>query len=389
MRIILLIGFLVYFAAGLAVAEARQYAAMIVDERSGKVLHAENPDMKTHPASLAKIMTLYLVFEQLRAGKITMSKRLPVSAPAARRPPSKLGLRKGQSITVRNAISALITKSANDVATVVAEAVSGTETRFAALMTDRARQLGMTATVFQNASGLPDRNQVTTARDMARLSIAIRRDFPKYFDLFSMKSFKYGHRQFRNHNNLLARFPGTTGIKTGYINASGFNLAVSVERDGRRLIGVIFGGKTSARRDNRMITLLRRTLKMMSQLDRIVRRNAPVSRNAPIQTSRRTSFGKIDARPSNDADQRWGIQIGAYSRFAQAFLAANRAVEAADGLRWARVSVEQSVVRGKRLYRARLLDISQNRAMRACRELKAKRVSCQVVQIGETAEGDR
>ncbi|MEK9848532.1 MAG: D-alanyl-D-alanine carboxypeptidase family protein, partial [Rhodospirillaceae bacterium] len=266
--------FLLVFLLTAFGVDARQYALIIVDETNGAILHAENPDMRTYPASLAKIMTLYLVFEKLSSGELELNQRLQVSARAARRPPSKLGLKRGQKIRVKDAINALITKSANDVATVVAEAISGTETRFASLMTKRARDLGMNATTFKNASGLPHRKQVTTARDMARLSISIWRDFPQYFSLFSQKTFKFGRRKFRNHNNLLRRYKGTNGIKTGFINSSGYNLAVSIQRNGRRLVGVIFGGKTTARRDNKMIRLLRRTMKMMSRHDQMVKNNA-------------------------------------------------------------------------------------------------------------------
>lgn len=372
-------------------AQARQYAAMIVDERTGKVLHAENPDLRVYPASLTKIMTLYMVFEKLQAGELKINQRLTASRRASRRPPSKLRLKAGDTITVRNAIQALITKSANDVATVIAESISGSESRFGILMTERAHQLGMTSTVFRNASGLPDKNQFTTARDMARLAIAIKRDFPKYFDLFSTREFKYGKRNYRNHNNLLRSFPGTTGIKTGYINASGFNLAVTVQRDGRRLIGVIFGGKTSAKRDRKMISLLNRTLKMLDQNERIVRRNAAIAgRSTPPSSDRRVSFKRTEAQADDGIEKSWGVQIGAYSRFAQAFLAANRAAEAAPGLKWARVSVQQSESRGKKFYRARLIELTQNRAMRVCRTLKQKRVACQVIQTKQdTAEGDR
>ena len=376
--IALVVGF---FLSGTS-SSARQYSAIIVDEITGKVLHAEYPDVKTYPASLAKIMTLYLLFEQLQAGRFTMLTKLKVSAQAAARPPSKLGLRVSRFITVRSAIGALITKSANDVATVVAEAISGTETQFAILMTKRARELGMKATNFRNASGLPDRRQVTTARDMARLSIAIRRDFPKYYNVFALKRFRFGRRNYRNHNNLLSRFPGTTGIKTGYINASGYNLAVSIERNGKKLIGIIFGGKTPARRDNRMIALLHRTLTMISQHEQIVQKHN-LSRSQKILQA-----GQMRAPLDTDREG-WGIQIGAFSRFAQAFLAANQAVEASEGLRWARISVEKSIIKNKRLYRARLVDISKHRAIRACIELQTKRVSCQVVQVGPIPVGDR
>lgn len=208
-------------------AFAVRYASIIVEEKTGTVLHASYPDRRSFPASLTKMMTLYMVFEALKTGSITLDKELTVSKRASRRPKSKLWLKKGQKITVKQVIGALVTKSANDAATVMAEALGGSEARFGQMMTARARQLGMTRTTFINASGLPDRRQVSTARDMAKLAMALRRDFPKEFKLFSMKSFKYRGRVHRNHNRLLGKFAGTDGIKTGYVRASGYNVVIS------------------------------------------------------------------------------------------------------------------------------------------------------------------
>jgi len=189
-------------------AFAAKYASIVVDTGTGAILHAENPDERAYPASLTKMMTLYLVFEALKAKTITMDKLLPVSAYAAGRPPSKLGLRKGQRISVRDAIGALITKSANDVASVVAEGLGGTEARFAHMMTVRARKLGMSRTTFRNASGLPNSKQTSTVRDMARLGIALQRDFPEYYGLFATKAYDYKGQSYRNHNRLLTAYDG-------------------------------------------------------------------------------------------------------------------------------------------------------------------------------------
>ncbi|MGH6946808.1 MAG: D-alanyl-D-alanine carboxypeptidase family protein [Kiloniellales bacterium] len=237
-------------------AEARRYASIVVDVASGQVLYERHADTRAYPASLTKMMTLYLMFEALESGRLSLKRELPVSARAAGMPPSKLGLVKGQTITVENVILALVTKSANDAAVVAAEALAGTEIAFAKEMTRKARELGMTQTTFRNASGLPNRAQRSTARDMAKLGTALIRHFPSYYHYFSTPQFTYRGRTYKNHNSLLDDYPGADGIKTGYIRASGFNLVASVVRDGRRIIAVVFGGKTPRSRDVHMADLL-------------------------------------------------------------------------------------------------------------------------------------
>jgi D-alanyl-D-alanine carboxypeptidase len=232
------------------------YAAIVVDANSGRVLHASNPDSLRHPASITKIMTLYLVFEQIEAGKLRLDTPLPVSAYAASQAPSKLGLRPGQTISVEDAIKALVTKSANDIAVVIAEALGGDEETFAKMMTRKARALGMTRTVYANASGLPDDEQVTTARDQAQLGRAIQDRFPRYYRYFATSSFYFGGRAIRNHNNLLGRVAGVDGIKTGFIRKSGFNLVTSVRRGNRHLVAVVIGGASAGARDARMRSLI-------------------------------------------------------------------------------------------------------------------------------------
>ncbi len=248
------------FALALSVATAAQarYASIVIDYDTGRVLHESNADTRNYPASLAKMMTLYLAFEALERGDITLDKKLKVSRRAAGMPAAKLGLKRGETITVKNAILALITKSANDAAVVVAEALGEKETRFARMMTRKAKALGMKRTQFRNASGLPNRRQLSTARDMATLARALIRDFPKYYRLFATKEFVYKGKRYRNHNRLLRKYAGADGIKTGYIRASGFNLAASVSRNGRRLIAVVFGGKTPRSRDRHIAKLLDR-----------------------------------------------------------------------------------------------------------------------------------
>ncbi len=208
------------------------YAAMVVDAKTGRTLHAVNEDALRHPASITKVMTLYMLFEQMERGRFRMNSELRVSSYAASRPPSKIGVRAGETIEVEDAIKALITKSANDVAVVVAENIAGDEETFAEQMTRRARQLGMSRTTFRNASGLPDAEQVTTARDLTILARAIQERFPRHYALFQTRSFEYAGRAHRNHNKLLGRVEGVDGIKTGYTRASGFNLMTSAKADG-------------------------------------------------------------------------------------------------------------------------------------------------------------
>lgn len=232
------------------------FAAIVVDAKTGKILDEENADALRHPASLTKIMTLYVLFEQIEQGKFKLNTRLKVSEYASERPPSKLGLQPGTTIAVEDAIKALVTRSANDVATVIAENIADEEDVFAVLMTRKARALGMTNTVFKNASGLPDREQVTTARDMATLGRAIQDRFPSLYRFFSTQSFVWRGRVIANHNRLLGRVQGVDGIKTGYTNASGFNLVTSVRHKNRHVVAVVLGGRSGAQRDQYMRELI-------------------------------------------------------------------------------------------------------------------------------------
>lgn len=233
-----------------------KYASIIVDADSNQVLSERYADKKLHPASLTKMMTLYLVFDALKRGEWSLRTRLYVSQNAQNQVPSKLGVHKGERITVEDAIKALIVKSANDVAVVVAENYAGSEKMFAHEMTRVAKQVGMSRTVFKNASGLHDPYQVSTARDMAVLAMALLQDFPEYYDYFALTSFRYKGKRYRGHNSLMKSYPGMDGLKTGYIRASGFNLVSSAKRNGKRLIGVVFGGKKSHSRNRHMAALL-------------------------------------------------------------------------------------------------------------------------------------
>ena len=243
----------------------KKYAAYVIDAKTGKVLHAENANALRYPASLTKMMTLYLVFEELKRGSIKKSSRVVMTRNAAKRPPSKLGIRPGRSISVEQAILSLVTKSANDVSTAVGEKLSGSEAAFAARMTRKARQLGMKRTTFKNANGLPNRAQKTTAADMAKLGLALREHFPRQFRYFKTRSFKYGRRKYGNHNKLLGRVRGVDGIKTGYTRASGFNLVSSVSHGGRRIVAVVMGGRSGGRRNRAMTRLIKKYLPKASR----------------------------------------------------------------------------------------------------------------------------
>ena len=236
------------------------FSSIIVDGNSGATLSANNPDASRHPASLTKIMTLYLLFERLDAGKLKLDSEMEVSEYASQQAPTKLGLRPGQTINVEDAIKGLVTRSANDAAVVIAEAISGDEDDFAKLMTRKARALGMTKTVYRNANGLPNDEQVTTARDQATLGRAIQDRFPRYYRYFATASFNYRGHAIRNHNRLLGNVEGVDGIKTGYTRASGFNLVTSMRRGNRHLVGVVLGGRSDGSRDAIMRNLLAENL---------------------------------------------------------------------------------------------------------------------------------
>lgn len=243
-------------AAASPAAANPKYAGIVIDARTGKTLYAANADAPRYPASLTKMMTMYLAFEAIDAGRVTKESRIPVSRKAAAEPPSKIGIRSGTTITVEQAMRALVTRSANDAATALGEFLGGSESRFAELMTQKARQLGMSKTTFRNAHGLPNSQQVTTARDMARLGIALREHFPHHYHYFSTRSFQFGGATFGNHNRLLGNVRGVDGIKTGFINASGFNLVSSVNDNDRLVVAVVMGGRTGASRDAQMRKLI-------------------------------------------------------------------------------------------------------------------------------------
>ncbi|MFT8243121.1 D-alanyl-D-alanine carboxypeptidase family protein [Roseomonas sp. BN140053] len=384
-----------------------RYASIVLDARSSTVLSASSPDALRFPASLTKMMTLYLLFEAMRDHGLSPATRIPVSANAAAQPPSRLGLRAGSSIAVRDAILALVTRSANDVAVAVGEFLGGgSEAFFAREMTGRARALGMGSTVFRNASGLPDSWQVTTARDMAILGLALIRDFPGRYAAFSTARFTWQGKAVVGHNRVNARYPGADGIKTGYINASGFNIVTSAQRDGTRLVAVVFGGSSGEERDEHVMALLDdgfarsvpRSDMMVAGLGlpRLVgsAMAAPVlplpsrglpgrpaafpvpSRVAPLpEVMADVPAAMRAAPPRRGAAQpaaaalptpaAWAVQVGAFAAPAVAQRAAAEALRRGNW-RGARTEVERVQVGGRTFFRARVTGLTRAAAQAGC-----------------------
>ena len=433
------------FVAALAAgpASAREEASILLDYQTGAVLDARNADDAIIPASLTKMMTLYLTFSALSSGQLDLSSRLKVSDRAAAMPPTKLGLRPGDTIEVEDAIMGLVTRSANDAASVLAEALGGSEDRFAMVMTRTARKLGMTRTVFRNASGLPDGEQRTTARDLAKLATKLIEDFPAQYRYFSSPSFNFRGRNHPNHNRLLATYPGMDGLKTGYTQASGFNLAASAVRGGRRLVAVVIGGRTAGARDASMVDLLdsgfargprqpldeievaereptrpSRTKKaalaatdsqlptpqrpevVVASLDggaaETVSPSPPRSKKARAQADAKRS-GKAVARNAKTraarpaaVSQAYGVQVGAFQAAAQARTAMAKAMQRApDQLRGAFASIATLRDRKRTLFKATMIGMSKNEATTTCRLLKKQRQACIVIQAEQIEVASR
>src|SRR3954454_12802909 len=281
------------------------FSSIVVDGNSGATLTATNPDAVRHPASLTKIMTLYLLCERLESGKMKLDTEMPVSEHASEQSPTKLGLRPGQSIRVEDAIKGLVTRSANDAAVVIAEAIGGDEDDFAKLMTRKARALGMSRTVYVNASGLPADEQITTARDQATLGRAIQDRFPRYYRYFSTTAFVYHGHSIRNHNKLLGSVEGVDGIKTGYTRASGFNLVTSMRRGNRHLIGVVMGGRSGGSRDAAMRNLL------AENLDKAASRRtvAAITERSPVEANADVAEDQAQSRPTQSVQVQGAVQM--------------------------------------------------------------------------------
>jgi len=396
--------------AAVGLSPALVSESIVIEPETGQVLSQENPDAITYPASLTKMMTLYLTFEALNAGRLRLDQYLPVSYAAASRSPTKLGLRPGESIAVQDLILGLVTRSANDAACVLAEGLAGSEPAFAEYMTSQARTLGMTRTVYRNASGLPDSDQYTTARDQAQLAVALYRDFPKEYRYFATREFYFRGSTIHNHNHLLDWYEGADGIKTGYIGASGFNLAASAVRNGHRLIGVIMGGPSAGTRDREMAALLDRGFQEVGAgTTMVARREVPppalaeaepppstAPRNKPGMITKAASrlaahlspFSKAEAAPlmrerATSTSDRWSIQLGAFRAETVAMKAARTAAASLGGTKEKQVQiVEPARADKEHLYRARLLNFTPQEAWSACVALHKKKIECSVVPVG-------
>jgi D-alanyl-D-alanine carboxypeptidase len=397
-----------------------KYAAIVVDATSGEVLYAKRADSPRYPASITKIMTLYLAFDALSTGRMKLDDAVMISPHAAAQAPVKLGLRAGETLTVSEAMQAMAIKSANDIAVALAEKIGGNEARFATMMTLKAQELGMANSHFVNASGLPDSRQISTARDIAILSRAVMRDYPQYYGLFSQQTFTFRGQTWNNHNGLLGRMPGVDGLKTGFTNASGHNLAVSAVRDNHRLIAVVIGGPSNATRDLNAEDLLLTGFDVMTRRargekitvaqnlfeaeptgrvtrssigqgdseqdgDRIVLTSAAPPRNVSkidIVEPRTTALhveNKTEARKSDTQKAetgRWVVQVGAFRSKdlanKQIKFVENRFGKQFDG-------AEGRVAELSGSYRAQFKGFDQDDAKDACEALKAKRLACMVV----------
>jgi D-alanyl-D-alanine carboxypeptidase len=364
-----------------------RYSSIVVDAASGKILEQVDPDAPRHPASLAKLMTLYMTFEALRDRRITLDTLVPVSAHAASMEPTKLGLLPGMRLTVQQAILGLVTKSANDAASALGELLGGSEDRFAEMMTLRARALGMSQTTFTNASGLPDPNEWTTARDLAALARHIVTDFPDEYHYFSTPSFVFRGSTIFNHDGMLKSYPGADGMKTGYTEASGHNLITSAVRDGVRLIGVELGASSNAQRDIQMAVLLNQGYEAMDvPIDRPLVRMASASPGLLSAAHAAT----VDHAPRPAARVRvvsvpvaphaavgWGIQVGIYARekaAREAAAAARRMAESGEP------RVEPAIAHGRPAWRAQLTGLTAPEAQGACAALSRHRTPCMVLR---------
>jgi D-alanyl-D-alanine carboxypeptidase len=395
-------------------AEAK-YAALVLDPATGRIFHEANADERNYPASLTKMMTLYLVFEALENKRITWNTTFKASRHASAQPPTHLALAPGETLTVRDAVHAMIILSANDAAVAAAEMLGGTEEKFALMMTDKARQLGMSRTTFRNASGLPNSGQMSTARDMATLAEALMKKFPQHYPLFSETSFSYKDRVYKTHNHVLVDYPGADGLKTGFTGASGFNLVTSAERDGKRLIGVVFGGNTARARDNHMEELLdegfanfnRPTGRLMVKNEapaemptaaakKSGKKAAPAAaavakaKPAPAPTLPAAVVAAAEGEGDTDANDNtvWGIQVGAFNEKGPAHNAAEQvARKYSDVLSGGHITIiPLAHGHGRTVYRARIVGLERDAAYQACRLLKKAKHPCMELKLSNATQ---
>lgn len=370
-------------------------SSIIIDAESGDILSSFNADERRYPASLTKVMTLYITFDALNKGIIKLNDDLKVSRHAANMAPSRLGLRPGQTIKVKTCIEALIVKSANDCATVLAENLGYSEKNFAQTMTQVAKELGMKNTTFRNANGLPNKAQKTTARDMALLGAAMYHHFPQYYKLFSLKKFTYEGKTIYTHNNILKTFEGADGMKTGFTNAAGFNIITSAQRDGHRVIAVTMGHNTAKERDRHVAKMMDKGLKRLALNDRIKDSNMyaslesqkVISENKETQTASVSQKTKTDwEAPSTKAEGKdekaqWGIQVGAFSNYSKARNYALKIKKEAQKLAANPIDIEPIANGSAIIYRSKIIGMEKSVADKTCQNLKRKNKSCIVVSI--------
>ncbi len=348
-----------------------RYSALVMDAATGGILIAANPDEPRHPASLTKMMTLYMVFEALRDRRLSLDTPVPVSAHAASMSPSKLGLTPSTRINVEQAILGLVTKSANDAAAALGELLGGDEDRFGEMMTLRARALGMSNTVFRNASGLPDPEQLTTAHDLALLARHLVQDFPNEYRYFSIPSFVFRGRTILNHDHLLQTYPGADGIKTGYIEASGFNLVTSAVRGDVRLIGVVLGAAHPGERDLHMAALLDRGFEQLNVPISMARHDPP----KPLGLIAAAQAATVEQAASRNhvAPARWGVVMTGFNSEQAARVVAAQARRAADA---GDIRIEPVTSRGHTLYRAVLNGLDASEVHAACAAAARRHATC-------------
>ncbi len=383
-RLTIIIAIIFALYSGAATAAPKTTSSIAIDIATGEIIASERPDELREPASLTKLMTLYLTFDAIEKGKIKMDSELKVSRTAANRSPSRLDVRAGQTIKTEDAIKALIVKSANDCATVLAEALAEDEPKFAIMMTEKARKLGMKNTTFKNASGLNNRQQLTTARDMAVLAGALYKHFPQYYHLFSLKEFTYNGKTFYTHNHVLKKFNGADGMKTGYISTAGFNIVTSAERDGNRILAVTMGHKTLKDRDTKVIRIMDKGLKKIA----LNKTGNAEKVYAKLELPRLIATEKMNGNALKKAIAKgqWGVQIGAFRNYAKARSYAFKLKKEMPEITPYPVDVEAVATDMAVVYRSKLTNLSKKDAEELCNRLKKENKSCIVVSTKDESQ---
>lgn len=361
-------------------------SSIMIDAESGEILSESNADELRYPASLTKLMTLYITFDALEKGIIKWDDKLPVSRRAANMSPSKIGVRRGEKIKVSDAVMALIVKSANDCAVVLAEGLGYSEENFAKTMTKVAHELGMENTTFYNASGLPNKKQKTTARDMALLGAAIYHHFPQYYKLFATKKFTYHGRTIYTHNHLLKKFEGADGMKTGFTNAAGYNIVTSAERNGHRVIAVTMGHRIMKQRDKKVASMMESGLQKLALNSQVEDTNLIADAQSDMQKDAHEEIANnsLSTTQSNEIDT-WGIQIGAFSNYAKARNYAldikNELIKKADDKT---IDIEPYQTGSAVVYRSKIIGFDKKEAKNICNRLQKSHKSCIVIAASKT-----